>query len=159
MGRHKKYNAGRLKKAVEEYFRSISRHVTVTESYATGRNDEQGHMIYAERPVLNDLGKETKRLEYIIPPSVGGLCMHLGISRDTWAEYQRAEETKTVCKEAKDRLLAWNEEQLLTRSGKDTKGIIFNLQANYDYSERIDVGLHGGGVEEFLRSLDGKQEF
>lgn len=158
MGREKKYNAVRLRKAVERYFDSISRHVAITEPVATGRRDEKGHMIYEDRRVTNDAGDEIERLEYLVPPTVGGLCRFLEISRDTWAEYQKNEEFAEACKGAKDRMLAWNEEQLMSRSGKDVKGIMFNLQANYDYKEKMDVSVHGG-VEDFLRSLDGKQEF
>lgn len=158
MGRQKKYNGNKLRKAVEAYFDSISRHIVVKEPVPTGERDEKGHMIFIDQPVLNDNGEEIERLEYLVPPTVGGLCLYLGISRDTWAEYQKLEETSAACKMAKDRLLAWNEEQLMLRSGKDVKGIVFNLEANYDYSERMDVSVHGG-VEDFLRELSGKQEF
>ena len=158
MGRNKKYDGKSLRKKVVKYFDSISRHIAVTEPVATGIRDDKGHMIYEDRRVTNDAGKEIERLEYLVPPTVGGLCAFLDISRDTWAEYQKNEDTAEACKYAKDRLLAWNEEQLMTRSGKDVKGIVFNLQANYDYSERMDVNVHGG-VEDFLRELGGKQEF
>ena len=36
---------------------------------------------------------------------------------------------------------AWNQMQLLTREGKDLKGIIFNLENNYGYSEKRQVEL------------------
>lgn len=158
MGRKKKYNGNSLRKAVEAYFASISRHVAITEPVATGVRDDKGHMIFEDRFVTNDDGEQIERLEYLVPPTVGGLCLHLGISRDTWAEYQQDEEMSPACKLAKDKLLAWNEEQLMTRSGKDVKGIVFNLQANYDYRERMDVNVHGG-IEDYLRSLENKQEF
>lgn len=42
-----------------------------------------------------------------------------------------------------ERMKQWNEHELLTRSGKDLKGIIFNLQNNYGYSEKREVELGG----------------
>lgn len=158
MAKEKKYTAGTLQKAVEAYFRSISRHVTIRETYSTGEKDKDGHMILAERDVLNDDGEPIRRLEYLVPPTVGGLCDFLRIHRSTWAEYAQDEKLEPICRMAKERMLRWNEEQLLTRSGKDVKGIQFNLEANYDYRGKMDISVHSG-VEEFLRGLGGAQEF
>lgn len=35
---------------------------------------------------------------------------------------------------------AWLVEQLLSREGKDVKGIVFNLAANYGYRDRQEAG-------------------
>ena len=40
-----------------------------------------------------------------------------------------------------ERMKAWNEHEMLTRPGKDLKGILFNLTNNYGYSEKKEVEL------------------
>lgn len=142
MARPKKYTKKTLAEAVERYFASISRVITVTEPVETGKRDDKGHMIYKRVPVINALGEEATVEEYIIPPTVGGLCRFLEIHRSTWAEYCDSEKhpefsDTTTC--ARGRLRAYLEQQLLTR--KDVKGIIFDLQNNYDYAERRHIEL------------------
>lgn len=142
MARPKKYTAKTLREAVDAYFDSISRTVTATEQVATGQRDAKGHMIYEPRPITNKLGKEMTYDEYILPPTVGGLCQHLGIHRSTWAEYcdpeQHPEFSDTTTR-ARGRMRGYLEQQLLTR--KDVKGIIFDLQNNYGYAEKRQVEL------------------
>lgn len=160
----KKYTPRSLKKAVERYFASITRIVPLTEPYDTGEKDKMGHAIYAQRPVTNTLGEQVEITEYLVPPSVGGLCEHLGIHRATWANYcdrEKNPEMFDTTTQAQGRMRAWNEQQLLTRSGKDIKGIIFNLENNYGYREKQSVEITGG-VEDYLRKLaesGGGQEF
>lgn len=159
MGRMKKYTAAALNKAVKRYFAGISRYVPVMESYDTGKKDNMGHIVYAEREVINQLGERVLKLNYLTPPSLGGLCLYLGISRETWSEYSRDRETAATCRYARELIQLWNEEELLTR--KDVKGIIFNLQNNFGYTDKKDVQLHDG-VEEYLRGINengGEQEF
>lgn len=139
-GRPKKYKTRKaLSDAIDRYFNSISRTVTAQEKYDTGKKDSEGHNIYDYRPILNDIGEEIRYVEYVIPPTVGGLCEFLGIHRSTWAEYcdemLHPEFTDTTTR-ARGRMRAWNEQQLVTRAGKDVKGIIFNLQNNYGYTEK-----------------------
>ena len=160
----KKYTARGLKKAVDNYFASITRTVAMTEPKDSGTRDKMGHVIYIQEPVINSLGKQVMITEYLVPPSVGGLCRHLGIHRATWANYcdhEKHPEHIDTTTQAQGYMRAWNEEQLLTRSGKDIKGIIFNLENNYGYRERQSVEVTGG-VEEYLKKLGeqgGGQEF
>lgn len=165
MGAPKKYDdPEKFDRAVERYFKSITRIVTVTENVATGQKDSQGHMIYESRPVINALGKEVTVTEYIVPPSVFDLCCFLKISESTWNNYcdpnKHPEFLGTITR-TRGRMRAWNEQQLLTRPGKDLKGIIFNLENNYGYRERVDVSNES--MESFLqRQLEeggGGQDF
>ncbi len=141
-GRPRKYNKKTLEAATRRYFASITRIVTVTELVETGERDSHGHKIYEKRAIINSLGEEARVEEYIVPPTVGGLCRFLGIHRSTWAEYCDREEhpefsdTTTY---AQGRMRGYLEQQLLTR--KDVKGVIFDLQNNYGYSEKRQVEL------------------
>lgn len=144
MGRPRKITPAKLKKAAEKWFRSITRITPVMEMVDSGERDEKGHVIYRPKAVLNQDGEQVEQLEYIIPPTVGALCRELGISRSTWANYCDAEkhpEFAEVTADIRERFLEWNERELLTRPGKDVKGILFNLQNNYDYTDKREVEL------------------
>ena len=152
MGRRRKYTPLGLRRSVDRWFDSISRVVTVTEPVDTGERDEKGHIIYEQQEVQNRAGETVCRLEYVIPPTIGGLCRAMGISRETWAEYGRHDEYAEAVENARDRIQAYLEEELMTRSGKDVKGVMFNLQANYGMSEKYEVEMTGGALEALLRA-------
>lgn len=140
-GAQKKYTEKTLRKAVEKYFATITRQKTVTEPVPTGQFDRYGHPICEYVPVVNGLGEEVKVTEYLVPPSKGALAIALGIHRSTWDNYHDPEkypEFQDIVTWADDRIHAWNEEQVLTRSGRDVKGIIFNLENNYGYNRAKD---------------------
>ena len=56
---------------------------------------------------------------------------------------------------------AYLEQEMLTRPGKDLKGILFNLENNYGYSEKVSMTTDT--MEEYLRRQSeegtGGQEF
>lgn len=142
MARQKKYTAAALDRACERYFASITRRVKVTEQIDSGRRDDRGHAIMTAVPVVNSLGEELYTTEYLLPPSMAGLFEHLRIDKSTWSRYMsEGEEFAAIGERVRERMKAWNEHELLTRSGKDLKGIIFNLQNNYGYSEKKEVEL------------------
>ena len=151
MGRPKKYTPRTLKTAVEKYFDSISREIGMTEKVDTGERDSSGHKIYKDEPVLNKCGEQVRITEYLIPPTVGGLCEALGIHRSTWAEYcdqdQHPEFSDTTTR-ARGRMREYLEQQLLIRSGRDVKGVIFSLQNNYGYADRKEVELETGKSDD-----------
>ena len=170
-GRERKYTAGKLNAAVERYFKSISRTATVTENVWTGEFDNHGHKVMETREVTNDLGEVMTHREYLIPPTVSGLCQYLGIHRSTWANYcdrEKHPEFFDTTTHARGYMRAYLEEQLLTR--KDVKGIIFDLQNNHGYAERKEIELGsraaqaiGASIspeerEELLEQLRGEAE-
>ena len=133
MSRRKKYTAKTLEKAVAAYFDSITREKDVTEAVDTGKRDRYGHVIFKSVPVTNKLGDPVRMTEYLVPPSVMDLCDRLGINRSTWADYAKEDENPElapIVRDVRDRMRAWNERELVTRSGRDVKGIIFNLHRN-----------------------------
>ena len=128
-GRPKKYTKRTLEAAVERYFRSISRTVTV-------RDDTGG-------TIRNDDGEDITVVEYAVPPSVTGLCLYLGIDRSTWQNYADAQlhpELAGVCRRARTRMEAYLEQELLTRE-KSVQGLIFNLQNNFGWKQKQEVEL------------------
>ncbi len=112
-GRRKPSGAA-LAAGVEGYFRSISRTVTAAEK---------------DVPILNDQGEPIRYREYVVPPTVLGLCEYLGLSRETWEEYcdpQAHPEYRQAAALARDRMQDWSQRALLTR--KDVRGLIYILQ-------------------------------
>ena len=145
MGRRKKYaTAAALRRGIRDYLNGISKIEPVMERYLTGNKDCWGHDEYAWREATNQRGEVVTRRVYHVPPTVTGLLDHLGISRSTWAEYGDRKASPALweaVEEAREELRRWREEQLLTRAGKDVRGIIFDLQANYGMSEKKTVEL------------------
>lgn len=145
MGRYRKYKSDKaLREMVEMYFASISRERIVTELYNTGKKDAWGHWKYELRPVTSDAGVYMRERVYDIPPTVGGLCAFLNISRDTWNRYcdrERYPQFAETTEWAREQLLAWREQQLLVRGGKHIRGLLFDLQANYGLSEKKTIEL------------------
>jgi hypothetical protein len=156
-GKPKNYRSERaLSRAIDAYFASISRTVDATEEYGTGGKDADGHKICDTRPILNDAGETIRYVEYVRPPTVGGLCEFLGIRLRTWDDYcdiKNYPEFFETTAEACGRLRAWREEQLLTR--KDVKGIIFALENNYGYCEKkeLKVGPAAENKEKAAMSM------
>ena len=165
-GRPKSYDtAEQLARAVNKYFKSITRKVKVTELHDSGAKDDKGHIIYERVPVKNALGKEVEVTEFIVPPCKADLYDFLGIDKSTWANYSNPDknpEFAEITADVHERMKAWRERELLTRPGKDIKGIQFDLENNYGYRERRSVEVTGG-VEEYLKQLadqgEGAQEF
>lgn len=141
MAREKKYTAAALRKAVDRYFATITRRVTVTELVDSGKRDDKGHVIMVPVPVKNSLGEELERTEYLVPPSMTELYEFLGIDKSTWSRYMQREDYAPIGERVYERMKAWNEHEMLTRPGKDLKGILFNLTNNYGYSEKKEVEL------------------
>ena len=143
MARERKFKTSKaLRTAAEEYFDSISRTVEVTEMVPTGEMDSKGHAVLEPKKVMNDRGEVIRTREFLVPPTVVGLCLYLGVHRATWArwcDHQEHPELEEATEWVSAVLRAWNEEQLLTRGDKGVKGIMFNLQNNYGYAQKVEV--------------------
>lgn len=164
MGAPKKYTKKRLREAVEKYFKSITREVKLTEKKATDQKDEMGHVIFVDVPVINALGEQVTVTEYLVPPTVLDLAAFLGIHRSTWDNYcdrEKYPEFFDTTERAMGRIHAYLARESLTRQGKDLKGVLFNLENNFGYKERL--GISNDSVEEYLRRLqessEGVQQF
>ena len=132
-----------LSRACEAYFLSITREVKLTEWVDTGERTARGKAVCRERDVLGADGQPVYKTVYTSPPTVTGLCLALGISRDTWENYFDEDVYPgyaDIVRRAKLRMEAYLEEALLSRE-KSVQGIIFNLQNNYGWREKREVEL------------------
>ena len=122
--------------------------------------------------IRNDDDEEIKVVQFVVPPSVTGMCLYLGIDRSTWQNYADAAlhpELAGICQGARTRIEAYLEQELLTRE-KGVQGIIFNLQNNYGWKQKQEVELgkdtresmkHAATYHEklaLLRADDGESE-
>lgn len=154
-GAPKVYTAKTLEKAVKKYFRHITRKRVLTEPVPTGELDKYGHPIYRQEPVVNDLGKKVEITEYLCKPTKSALALFLGIHRSTWDNYHDAErypEFKDIVEWADDLIFAWTHTELLSRSGKDVRGIVCEMENAYGYRGRTEVEVNG--MEDYLRRMD-----
>ena len=71
----KKISPKSLEAAVDRYFASIRRTVVATERVETGPRT------FEERPILSDTGEPIRCREYVVAPTVWGLCESRGITR------------------------------------------------------------------------------
>jgi len=143
-GRPRKYTERTLRKAVNAYFRGITRTITIRERVQTEEKDDHGHWIYTLEDVRNDDGEPVRVRQFVVPPTVGGLCEALGIHRSTWADYcdrEKYPEFQEVTAWARETMQHYLESELLGRDGKNLKGVIFSLQNNFGMSEKKTVEL------------------
>lgn len=111
--------------AVNGYFASISRTVEATERIETGAKT------FVEQTILSDAGEPIRYREYVVPPTVWGLCEYLGITPKIWNGYcdpKRHPEMQDAVLRACGLMREWKEQALLTR--KDVRGIIYHIQNN-----------------------------
>lgn len=152
MGAPRKYSKKALREAVQAYFDSITREVVITERVPTGEKDSWGHDVYEWRDVENNLGEVAKRTEYLVPPTLGGLCIHLGIVNSTWSRWSDPDEHpeyKEIVADVQQRLLTWRQEQVVIR--KDVKGLVWDMEVNFGcgqkekkQDEALTVTIEGG---------------
>jgi len=88
--------------------------------------------------------------EYIHPPTLSGLCVHLGMSRDDFADALASKSRGKAAELAKLRIEAFLEEQLFR--GKQTSGVMFALTNIYGWSEKGSEA-RGERLEDILEKL------
>ena len=148
MPKPKKYTPQALEKAIEAYFSSITRTEHVYEE------TPDGELI----PAMTDKGDPVTRIKYLTPPLEGELCQYLGISAMTWCAYRDDPEYSAVVQSAKQRCKNYLERELLTREGKNTRGVEFALSANYGMApaakRELDLGPTAAQVASRMVPLE-----
>lgn len=166
-GRPAKYEGAEdLKRAVDAYFASISYQEPAVVATPTGEVDESGRVIWKtkllteppERP--GGIGKPKTVTKWLSKPGLAGLCLSLGISRDTWWRYAKKTAFREVCEAARLRM----EECWYNRlEGKDANGAKFVLENCFgwsgDWRERQEAGSGQEdslalSVERFLKKAE-----
>lgn len=141
------YTAAELEDRCEEYFRRCRRtkimteQVPMLEEQGDGEwkiaTDERGRAIMIERQVQSDAGEVLSAEEYLVPPSITGLCLFLGISRETWRKYSQDKRKSRVCEKAKMRVEVYLQQKLLEKDS--ARGAQFALEYNFGWKERREI--------------------
>lgn len=149
-----------LEKAVDAYFRRISYPAPAVVATPTGEVDEQGRVKWATRMLTTQkagMGDPVLVTKWLEPPSVAGLCLALGISRDTWWRYAKKPAYREAAERARLRMEAYWVAKL---ESKANKGAAFALENAFgwkgDWKARQETGLDAEtgkalGVEAYLR--------
>lgn len=157
VGRKRKMTARMLDKRIKEYFESITSERPMLrmvpalmeddDGKLCGVLDEFGHEKMVFEPVIAKNGKQAMETEWIRPPSIIDLCLHLGVDRTTFYRWcnpegeqdEEAEEFCNIATRARGRIEAY-----LTARTEDknaARGAIANLEANFGWKRKREVGL------------------
>lgn len=148
-GRKRKYGTAKsLEKAVDAYFAAISYEVPAVVATPTGEVDQDGRVKWKTvllREKTDDPGvggKPITETKWIRPPSMAGLMLHLGVSKETWSGYSRLDGYKDVVERARARMEDYWASRL---DGKGARGAKFALNCCYGWRE----GGDGSGEREW----------
>lgn len=143
IGRQRKFKSARaLRKAVDAYWDSISYHVPAVVSTPTGEVDEKGNVRYVTKMLTEQAGgygEPKTMVKYLEPASVPALLLYLGISKSTWSAYRADEKLGQVVAYWDARYEAYLVDRLET--GKHIAGVIFNLEHNFGWKHRQEIGM------------------
>lgn len=147
----KKYTPKQFKAAVSAYFDSITRTtplIVATPDLVPGNNPGEfkprkevfgrAALKYVQ-PVTKD-GNAAQIEEYIVQPTVSALCLHLGISRQTWARYAKEKGYSSTVERARLRIETHLQDLLMLKNSAN--GAKFSLEHNFGW------GAAGEGTQE-----------
>ena len=131
----KRYNPRSLGRAIDRYFASIRRTTAATERVETGPKT------FEERPILSDTGEPIRCREYVVAPTVWGLCESLGITPAQWkslCDREEHPELQDAVQRAAGLMRDWREQALLTK--KDVRGLIYHMQNRLGGLDELPLG-------------------
>lgn len=154
-GRKRKYRtAAALERAVAAYFASISYETPAVIPTPTGEVDQDGKVKW-KTIVLHEKtrdpgikGKQITVTKWLRPPSMAGLMLYLGISKETWSSYGGLDGCKDVVERARARMEDYWSTKL---DGKGAQGAKFALSCCYGWREG---GGSDAGSREAVQIID-----
>lgn len=89
-----------------------------------------------------------------VVPTVAGLSLALGMSRQALLDYEKKDEFLDTVKRAKQRIEASIEQRLF---GNSVTGVIFNLKNNFGWKDKTETEHSGNlGLSKILEDIDGR---
>ncbi len=158
-GRNRKYKTAKaLEKAVDAYFAAISYEAPAVVSEPTGEVGEDGGVKWKTVMLLertNDPGVGGAPItvtKWLRPPSMAGLMLHLGITRETWSSYGGLEDYSVVVERARARMEDYWASRL---DGKGARGAKFALSCCYGWKEGGEgrSAEDAGALDSFLKAV------
>lgn len=120
-------SASELAAACRAYFDSISAEIEVTREAWEKQPD--GKWVKVSMPVIGKDGNRILRTEWFTPPTVGGLCAYLGISRARFSELAKNEKYADAIADARAVITTYLEERISDPSIKNIKGVQISLES------------------------------
>lgn len=102
---------------------------------------------------LDEYGNISSTVKFKMVPTVTGLALYLGTSRETLMNYEKKEQFFDTIKKAKDMILSFNESALYSKK-INTAGVIFNLKNNYGWRDRVETLNLNTDVDEVIDKED-----
>lgn len=147
MAQERKYTAKAFGLAVEAYFRRITRtkRLVVAEpdgeeknGVFTAKTDMFGNMKNKYIQPTNAAGEPAEVTEYLIQPTISGICYELGISKQTWSRYAKEKGYAETVERA--RLRVETNLQNLLMQKNSARGAQFSLQYNFGWTDKTENG-------------------
>lgn len=91
------------------------------------------------------------------PYTIAGLCLAVGLTRQSIINYGKKEQFYDIIKEAKLRI-EYDIERRLNDKDEFTPGLIFNLKNNYNYKDKQEVD-HTTKGQPILGGVSAKQPY
>jgi hypothetical protein len=89
--------------------------------------------------------------------TIGGLCLYLGISKDTFSEYAKRPEFAETIKKARTRVETWTEEHAIMGDVNPLFSI-FSLKHNFDWKDKREFEHSGNlSLTATLKDLEGDE--
>lgn len=134
-----------LKQRIDDYFNSITINKPRVQYVTIGYEDDEKKIpIVEERPVLNNSGEQVIDTVYFENPSVIGMCLFLGLHKETLRLYEKEEKYFATIKSAKHKIEKYLESELFRGQGQVT-GIIFNLKNNFGWVDKQEIEMEVDG--------------
>jgi hypothetical protein len=105
--------AAAFRRAIGRYFDRISYETPLEAEVQTGVT-AAGRPV-CERVPLTENGRPVRRTRYAMPPTLAGLCLHLGLSRREFLALSVREGFADAAESARTRIEAYLEEELCSR--------------------------------------------
>lgn len=147
MPNYSPYDGDTLMQEVRAYLDSISRVSYVTRPEPGPDVDKLGRPILVDVVQLNAAGEPVEYRDFIEPPTAGDLCRRLGVTRATWWNYSKREDTAPAVELFRDAQQAYLERETLTRRGGDAKGAMWMLSVHYGWTERKEIEIGPNTVQ------------
>lgn len=163
-GRKRKYKTAKaLEKAVDAYFAAISYEAPAVVSTPTGEVDKNGGVKW-KTVMLKEKTKEpgvggapVTVTKWLRPPSMAGLMLHLGITKETWSSYGGLEDYSEVVERARARMEDYWTSRL---DGKGARGAKFALSCCYGWRESGDgrTAEEAAALDAFMKAVQPTRE-
>ena len=126
--KERKYrSAADLSALCEAYFDSIRAEMPVVRD--EWEKEADGRWVKRSLPVVGRDGEPMTKLEWFTPPTVGGLCAHLGISRHTFSALAKNARFAEAVAAARAVIATYLEERISDPEVRNIKGVQLSLDA------------------------------